>query len=196
MNILVLADVPSKALWDHFEQSRLEGIDLILSCGDLPAEYLSFLVTFAHCPLLYVHGNHDTRYSRKPPEGCICIDDKIYTHEGVRILGLGGSMRYKEGEWQYSEREMEKRIRKLRLKLWMKKGFDILLTHAPAKGHNDQEDLAHRGFEAFGTLMEKYRPKYMVHGHVHMNYGREIPRESRYKNTTVINAFERYTITF
>ena len=91
---------------------------------------------------------------------------------------------------------MEKRIRKLRLKLWMKKGFDILLTHAPAKGHNDQEDLAHRGFEAFGTLMEKYRPKYMVHGHVHMNYGREIPRESRYKNTTVINAFERYTITF
>ena len=196
MNILVLADVPSKALWDHFEQSRPEGIDLILSCGDLPAEYLSFLVTFAHCPLLYVHGNHDTRYSRKPPEGCICIDDKIYTHEGVRILGLGGSMRYKEGEWQYSEREMEKRIRKLRLKLWMKKGFDILLTHAPAKGHNDQEDLAHRGFEAFGTLMEKYRPKYMVHGHVHMNYGREIPRESRYKNTTVINAFERYTITF
>ena len=196
MRIMVIADIPSKALWDHFEQSRLEGIDLILSCGDLPAEYLSFLVTFAHCPLLYVHGNHDTRYDRKPPEGCVCIDDQIYHHEGIRILGLGGSMRYKEGTCQYTEKEMEKRIRKLRFSLWKNRGFDILVTHAPARGHNDQKDLAHQGFEAFGDLMSRYQPRYMVHGHVHMNYGRAIPRESTFMNTKVINAYERYTFVF
>ena len=98
MKILAIADVESKYLWDYFEKSKLEGIDLIISCGDLDPRYLSFLATFTSAPVLYVHGNHDDKYERIPPEGCICIDDKIYVHEGVRILGLGGSMRYKPGE--------------------------------------------------------------------------------------------------
>lgn len=88
-------------------------IDLIISCGDLDPRYLSFLATFTSAPVLYVHGNHDDKYERIPPEGCICIDDKIYVHEGVRILGLGGSMRYKPGEHQYTEWEMRRRVFKL-----------------------------------------------------------------------------------
>ena len=102
MKILAIADVESKYLWDYFEKSKLEGIDLIISCGDLDPRYLSFLATFTSAPVLYVHGNHDDKYERIPPEGCICIDDKIYVHEGERILGLGGSMRYKPGEHQYT----------------------------------------------------------------------------------------------
>lgn len=93
MKILVIADEVSKAYYDYFDKTLLEDIDLILSCGDLPPEYLSFLVTFAHCPLLYVRGNHDVKYEKRPPEGCVCIDDDIYEYEGIRILGLGGSMR-------------------------------------------------------------------------------------------------------
>ena len=97
MKILAIADEESKYLWDYFEKSKLEGIDLIISCGDLDPRYLSFLATFTSAPVLYVHGNHDDKYERIPPDGCICIDDKIYVHEGVRIMGLGGSMRYKPG---------------------------------------------------------------------------------------------------
>ena len=92
MNILVISDEKSKALWDYFEPARLNGIDLILSCGDLPAEYLSFLATFTHAPVLYVHGNHDDRYELNPPEGCFSVDDAVYVHKGIRIVGLGGSM--------------------------------------------------------------------------------------------------------
>ena len=117
MKILAIADVESKYLWDYFEKSKLEGIDLIISCGDLDPRYLSFLATFTSAPVLYVHGNHDDKYERIPPEGCICIDDKIYVHEGVRILGLGGSMRYKPGEHQYTEWEMRRRVFKLFPKL-------------------------------------------------------------------------------
>ena len=75
MNILVLADEESKYLWDYFEKSKLDGIDLIISCGDLKPQYLSFLATFAKVPILYVHGNHDAVYDETPPDGCICIDD-------------------------------------------------------------------------------------------------------------------------
>lgn len=194
MKILVIGDEPSKSLWDFYDKSKLEGIDLILSSGDLPSEYLSFLVTFCNCPVLYVHGNHDEKYEKKPPEGCICIEDMVYEYEGVRILGLGGSMRYRNGRHQFTEKEMRQRVVKLFFKIWKKNGFDILLTHAPIRDFNDQNDLPHRGFQIFGELLRRYEPKYMVHGHVHMNYGYQIPREQRYHNTTVINSYERYII--
>lgn len=193
MKILVLSDVPSKWLYDFFEKEKLDEYDLILSCGDLPAEYLSFLVTFSKGPLLYVHGNHD-HYDKKPPEGCICIEDQIYEFNGVRILGLGGSMRYKPGENQYTEREMRKRVRKLFWPLVKSKGFDILLTHSPAKDLGDLDDWPHRGFEVFHELLQKHKPKYFVHGHVHLNYGGRTPREQQYLETTVINAYEKWVI--
>ena len=193
MRILALSDQECPWLWDYLDRRRLEGIDLILSCGDLKPQYLSFIVTFAHCPVLYVHGNHDDRYAQTPPEGCICIEDKLYTYQGVRILGLGGSIRYKpEGEHQYTQRQMDWRVRKLWFQLQRYGGFDILLTHSPAYQLGDGQDLPHTGFRAFNALLERYNPRYFVHGHTHMTYGRSYQRRSSYRDTQIINAFERY----
>lgn len=192
MRILAISDQESPYLWDYFEKEKLDGIDLILSCGDLKPQYLSFLATFFHGEVLYVHGNHDDRYEVTPPEGCICIEDQIYEYMGVRILGLGGSMRYKPGPHQYSQKEMNRRIRKLWLSLHRHKGFDILLTHAPAYEITDQSDLPHRGFKGFVKLMEQYSPHYMVHGHVHLSYGHGMKRLTKYQDTIIINAFERF----
>lgn len=197
MRILALSDHECPMLWDYFDRRRLEGVDLILSCGDLDPTYLSFIATFAHGPVLYVHGNHDDRYKRTPPEGCLCVEDKIYTYQGVRILGLGGSMRYKpDGEHQYTQRQMDRRAFRRKLDLWRRGGFDILLTHAPALDLNDGDDLAHMGFDTFNTLMDRYKPKYFIHGHVHMNYGADIPRLAAYQDTQVINAYETYTFEY
>ena len=82
MKILCLADEENKAYWDYFRKEKLDDIDLILSCGDLKADYLTFLVTMGHAPLLYIHGNHDEGYRTRPPEGCDCIDDKVVTFRG------------------------------------------------------------------------------------------------------------------
>lgn len=196
MKILAIADEESPYLWDFFEKSKLDGIDLIISCGDLEPSYLSFLATFTSAPVIYVHGNHDDKYEKYPPEGCISIEDQIYVYKGVRILGLGGSMRYRDGEHQYTEKEMQRRVRKLWFQLRRKKGFDILVTHAPAYEVNDGEDLPHRGFQVFRTLMEKYQPKYFLHGHVHMRYGMKHKRFDQYQDTQVINAFERYVFEY
>lgn len=191
MKILAIADEESKYLWDYFEKWKLEGIDLILSSGDLNPQYLSFLATFTTAPVLYVRGNHDDKYERIPPDGCICVEDQIYVHEGVRILGLGGSMRYRPGVNQYTEKEMCKRVKKLRWQLFRKGGFDILLTHAPAYQLNDGRDLPHQGFQVFNTLMDKYQPRFFIHGHVHLSYGRQQKRYDRYGETHVINAYDR-----
>ena len=192
MRILALSDYESPYLWDYFDKDNLKDIDLILSCGDLDPAYLSFLATMTKAPVLYVHGNHDDHYQVTPPEGCICIEDQIYNYRGLRVLGLGGSMRYTEGLHQYTQMEMEWRIRKLWLPLKRSSGFDILLTHAPAYGLGDDTDLPHTGFTAFRHLLEKYQPSHMIHGHVHLSY---LPMQSRVKNygsTQVINAYEKY----
>ena len=194
MKILFLADEESKVYWDYFKKEQFEGIDLIISCGDLKPEYLSFLATLVPVPLLYVHGNHDDKYDKRPPEGCICIEDRIYNFNGIRILGLGGSYRYKDWVNQYTELEMARRIAKLKLKLMINRGFDILVTHSPAYGFHDGEDQCHRGFDSFNRLINTYHPKYFVHGHVHMNYGRQFPRVDEIGDTKVINAFERYIL--
>lgn len=188
MRILLLADQPEPTLWEFLDRRKLEGVDLILSCGDLPADYLSFLTCFTYAPILYVHGNHDGRYEKKPPEGCICIEDKVYVHEGVRILGLGGSMRYSRGLHQYTESQMAKRVKKLRFRLWRSRGVDILLTHSPAYQLGDDTDLAHRGFETFLHVIDKYKPRLMAHGHVHQSYQHNFVRERTRGETQVINA--------
>lgn len=194
MKILTISDETCAALYDYYVPGRLADYDLIISCGDLNPKYLSFLVTMARCPLIYVHGNHDDRYAHTPPEGCDSIDDEVVIYNGLRILGLGGCRQYRPGAHQYTEAQMEKRIRKLRGALRRTKGVDIVVTHAPPAGLGDAEDAAHRGFESLLDLMDEYSPKYLIHGHVHMAYGCNIPRELNYKDTTVVNACERYTI--
>lgn len=195
MKILVVSDEENTYIWDYFERSRFADIDLIISCGDLKAEYLSFLVTMIKAPLFYVHGNHDEKYLKNPPEGCTNIDDKLINYKGLRILGLGGSNRYRDGDFQYTEKEMKKRIFKLYLKLWFYKGFDILVTHAPAFKIGDGEDICHRGFQCFVDLLEKYSPKYMLHGHQHLSYSRN-SRIIGYMNTKIINGFGYYILEY
>jgi Icc-related predicted phosphoesterase len=196
MRILTIADEESSYLWDHFDKKKLKGIDLIISCGDLNPHYLSFLATFTSAPVLYVKGNHDGKYENTPPDGCVCIEDKIYVHQGIRILGLGGSMRYTDGSNQYTELDMRMRVAKLRLSLLRHRGFDILVTHAPAYQINDGRDLPHQGFRTFVNLIDRYRPKYFLHGHVHLNYNHMQKRYDKYKDTQIINAYERFVFDY
>ena len=194
MKILALSDEQYPAYYEQYVPGRLKGYDLIISCGDLRGDYLSFIVTVAHTPLLYVPGNHDGGYDRRPPEGCDCIDDKLVVYRGLRILGLGGCRRYHPGPHQYTDREMRKRIRKLRWKLWWHGGVDIVVTHAPPEGIGDGEDHAHRGFWAFLKLLDKYQPRYLLHGHTHINYSHNTVREKQYGPTQVINVCQHYEL--
>lgn len=195
MKILAVSDKESRYIWDYFDRERFSNIDLILSSGDLKAEYLSFLVTMIKAPLFYVHGNHDSSYTIKEPLGCTNIDDQIVTYNNIRILGLGGSQCYNNGPFQYTEKQMENRIKKLKKCIKKNNGFDILLAHAPAYGLGDGDDLCHRGFESFLPLLEQYSPRYFIHGHQHLSYGRQ-ERFNRYKDTSIINAYEYHILEY
>lgn len=194
MKILTVSDEICAALYDYYVPGRLAEYDLIISCGDLSPKYLSFLVTMARCPVIYIHGNHDGRYAKTPPEGCDCIDEQLIVYNGVRILGLGGCRQYRPGPHQYTENEMKKRIARLRRSVKRLGGVDIVVTHAPPAGLGDADDPPHWGFECLVDLLDEMKPQYLVHGHVHMSYGHNIPREMTYKDSVVVNACERYAI--
>ncbi len=194
MKILAVADEECTSLWDYYVPGRLKPYDLILSAGDLHAAYLSFLVTMARCPVMYVHGNHDTGYTVTAPEGCDCIDGAVVEYRGLRILGLGGCYKYRPGDHQYTEAAMRRRIRALRWEIAKYGGVDIIVTHAPPRGLGDADDLPHRGFECFRALIDRYHPQYLLHGHVHLRYGQDIQREHEYHGTKILNVCEKLDI--
>ena len=187
MRILGISDVEEDWLTTYYDHERMRDVDLIISCGDLPARYLEHIVTLANVPLLYVPGNHDTDYARHQPEGCISIEGGIRSFRGLHIMGLGGSLKYNGTVYGFSEQEMRWRAAKMSLLAQSTGGVDILVTHAPIRGFGDLDDLPHRGFEAFDTLVERLRPRLMLHGHIHMAYGRVARTRTHPIGTTVIN---------
>lgn len=196
MRILAVSDERARRYFDYYRPDCLKEFDLIVACGDLSREYLEFLVTMARCPLFYVKGNHDEALLEHPPEGCVCLDDRICEYRGVRFLGLGGSHRYRESPLMFTEQQMRGRIFRLLPQLVRHRGFDVLVTHAPARHLNDMDTPAHRGFSCFCWLIDQFQPKYFLHGHIHLCYNFNIPRCAMRGKTTVINAYEYYSFDY
>ena len=192
MNILCLADEEDPSLYEYYSKDKTKDVDLILSCGDLKKDYLEFIVTMSNKKLVYVNGNHDN----DEIGGGICAEDDLIVVNGIRILGLGGSIHYSGNKNQYTEWQMKWRILKLLPKITRAGGIDIILTHVPPRGYGDLQDYAHQGFECFKWLLDKYKPKYLIHGHVHTNYAYNVSRVIEYKDTKIINAYQRYLLEY
>ena len=194
MRILAIADVEESWLYERWDAERVAGVDLIVSCGDLPARYLEHIVTLANLPLLYVPGNHDSAYEQHAPEGCINVDGAIREFNGLRIMGLGGSIRYNDPVYGFCEAEMRRRAARMALLAHAMGGVDVIVTHAPVRGCGDLDDLPHRGFEAFGTLLERTGARYLLHGHVHLQYGRIGRVREHPSGATTINVCGSYLL--
>ncbi len=189
MKILAVSDVVEKSLYGDFNKDNFSEIDLVLACGDLPPEYLTFLCESLNVPVYYVRGNHDIRHDAKPPLGCTNIHSKIVKIDDMKILGLEGSVWYNGGPYQYTENEMKKIIRSLKLSLWWNKGIDIVITHAPPRHIHDGNDPCHIGFECFRKFIDTYTPAYFIHGHIHRFFKTQDERTTVVNKTKVMNAY-------
>jgi uncharacterized protein len=169
---------------------RYSDVDLIVSCGDMPSTYLDFISSVLSVPLLYVRGNHDEMYDDEPPGG-INLHNYYFEYNGISFIGLEGSIKYNEGVIQYTQHEMRLMVLqlapRLRYNRW-RRGFgaDIFVAHSPAKGIHDAEDLPHNGFQSFLNFMQWYRPRFMIHGHVH-TWDRRKTVETDYYDTKILN---------
>lgn len=214
MKILCVSDEIDPLVHSVGIRDRFGDVDLVLSAGDLPMEYLSYIVSALNKPLAFVFGNHnlsDLAYYRPSFDstsvpshdysravGATYVGFRIRRESGMIILGLGGSLRYNEGDNQFTQVQMWLRVLArvpalLFNRLLFGRAVDIVLTHAPPRGIHDRQDPCHRGFDAFLWLMRVFKPRYLVHGHVHIYDARD-PRRTVYRSTTVLNASGYYLI--
>ncbi len=187
VRILSVSDFVDKTLKDRIEARDLPSLDLIISCGDLAPEYLSFLRDRLDRPLYFIKGNHDIRYSVANPMGCSNIHNRVVRFKTLNILGLEGSIWYNGGPNQYTDEQMRSIIRKKWFSIWRKGGLHLVAAHAPPRHIHDAEDRCHTGFESYLRLMKKYRPRCFIHGHIHREFETPLQRETMFESTRVIN---------
>jgi len=214
LKILCISDHIDPQVYSSQIKERFADVDIILSAGDLPFDYLDFIVSTLNKPLFFVFGNHhtdelkhyrkmfDTPFIQTQSEylgcGAIHLGTKVKKEGNFLVAGLGGSMRYNNGLNQYTDFEMYIEIIKMIPRLLWNRIFrgryvDILLTHAPPKGIHDQSDRCHLGFKAYLWFMKTFKPKYLVHGHIHL-YDLNTTRCTKWHNTLVVNAYDHYVI--
>ncbi len=197
LKILAVSDMVTDRLYSADLAQRLPDIKLILGCGDLPYEYLEFLVTLMNVPLLYVPGNHDPVYKENNrltyAEGCEILDLRFKRILGLNIAGIGGSIRYHpHGPNQYSQSEMYFRLASFIPKLMLKlhrngRKLDVVIAHSPPRGIHDDVDPAHVGFSALHNFIHLMKPHYFLHGHTLSYQHNVIPPVTQVEATTVIN---------
>jgi uncharacterized protein len=195
MRVLAISDVIIETLYSPALQEIARGVDIVISCGDLPSAYLEYIVTMLNVPLFYVMGNHGARGGqREQPEGCINLDGRVIMDHGLLLAGLEGSIRYNDApRYQYSESEMQRKILGLSRQLWLnrlrhKRFIDVLVTHSPPFGIHDASDPAHHGFKSFVQFIDRYQPEYLLHGHTHV-YDNRTVRQSVRGHTLIVNVY-------
>lgn len=199
MKILSLSDTVVPFIYSPQIHSRFKDIDLVLGCGDLPNEYLEYVVSALNAPLYFVRGNHDkapendSEGRRSGMPGGSDLHRQVVTYRGVLMAGVEGSLRYREGQFQYTQHEMWVHVMQLvpRLlynRLIYGRYLDILVTHAPPRGIHDRDDLPHQGIDAFRWLIERFQPHYHFHGHTHL-YRPDEPAETVLGRTVILNTY-------
>ncbi len=243
MKILCVSDQIDPLIYNQNAKKNFPDIDLILCAGDLPMDYVDFIVTVFNKPAYFIFGNHDLKEFKyyhgnmtAPPNPSTSAQSttsfevhfeslKEDHHHGANyagfknivlknfkiawkekkttpllLTGISGSRKYNDGLCQYTDAEMFFRLLLLVPKLILNKILygrftDIFLTHASPLNVHDHDDPCHKGFKSFNLFLKIFKPKYMIHGHIHLYDNRE-DRISKYENTIVINAFAHYILDF
>jgi uncharacterized protein len=197
LKILAVSDMVVDRLYSVKIAERFAGVEMILGCGDLPYEYLEFLVSVMNIPLLYVPGNHDPAYSETSQnaqaEGGAFLDLRVKRVKGLNIAGIGGSVRYRPNcPNQYTQFEMYSRVLSLIPRLLWRTSrnrgiLDIVIAHSPPRGIHDNDDQAHVGLSAFRDFIRFFKPRYFLHGHTLAYKSNIVSPVTKVGTTIVIN---------
>jgi Icc-related predicted phosphoesterase len=203
VRILAVSDQIDPRIYSATLRERMPDIDLVFGCGDVPARYLEFLADALDRPVYYVMGNHCEEITRKgaqgvvqQPQGCIDLGGKVVQDPktGLILAGIAGSPRYSdETGHQYTERQVQWMMLKMAPRLYWNKfrygrALDVLITHAPPRDVNDRQDPPHRGFLALRSFLARFKPRFELHGHIHI-YDRSEQTQVEFLDTTVINVY-------
>ncbi len=198
MKLLAVSDQIIDRLYSNTVVKTYPDIDILVGCGDLPYNYLEFLVSIYNIPLLYVPGNHDPQYgapAASRAEGGTNVDGEMMIIKGLLVAGLGGSILYQPNTPnQYSQQQMFWRVYQLLPKLLIQRyiygrSLDLFIAHSPPAGIHDDDDPAHQGMKALNLLIQWAKPRYFLHGHT-IFYRQNLKSHiTTYGETQIVNVY-------
>jgi len=205
MRALVISDKVEPILYSAAIKRHVGEIDLLLSCGDVPFYYLEYVISMLNRPAFYVFGNHgreveyqsgrgDSWVRKTEPMGAVNLHMHTVKEGDLLLAGLEGSMRYnKAPRFQYTDADMWSNVARmtpalLYNRLRYGRYLDVLVAHSPPFGIHDKPDRPHTGFKSFRYFMRVFKPRYLLHGHIHIYRHNEVTR-TRYLETEVINVY-------
>lgn len=202
MRVLAISDNVEPILYSPAIREHVGELDLIISCGDLPFYYIEYIVSMLNRPAYYVFGNHgrkveyqgDDWKATTSPGGADNLHMRTMKEGDLLLAGLEGSMKYNNTpKFQYTDSEMWANVARMIPRFMINRllygrWLDVLVAHSPPRGIHDQEDLPHQGFKSFLAFMRWFKPRYLLHGHIHI-YRRNTITQTRYFDTEVINVY-------
>jgi len=196
VRILAVSDELDPSLWEHFDRTALGPVDVLVSCGDLPPDYLSYLEGSLRVPLLVVVGNHD-------------LDD-AWRHQAARLLPArrGDTELVREaGQWialldwpggdAARDGSQERGAWRQAIGVWLAARLrgrrpTLVASHVAPHDAGDTPDPYHRGFRAYRWLAERVQPALWLHGHTTPAVVAE--RVTHIGSTTCVNVTGAYLI--
>jgi Icc-related predicted phosphoesterase len=202
MKILAVSDAVVDWIYSPKIRITLSDVELAIGCGDLPQYYLDFIMSAMDIPVFFVYGNHSQHIEDRSENfhystGGVDLHNRVRRYKGFTFAGVEGSLRYRTGDYQYSQFGMWLNVFQLVPSLIMNRintgnYLNVFISHAPPFGIQDQPDFPHQGIKAFLWLINQFHPDYHLHGHIHI-YRPDMVTETLYQKTKVVNTF-RYRI--
>lgn len=185
----------------------IEPTDILLHAGDFSgqgtiAETKSFMDWFSKQPAkhkIFISGNHDWLDYENPSlfkemlkeyPDIIYLKDEMVEVEGLKIWGRPVTPEF--CGWAFmADRGSPKMLSTLYI---IPKDIDILLTHGPAFGINDEVNEDHVGCEDLLNELDRIKPKILVCGHLHSAHNIKEVNGTKHINAAMLN--DRYKLVF
>lgn len=191
----------------HNEHENLivPNCDILICAGDFTkqgrvSEVQTFLDWFAKQPAkkkVLVGGNHDFLLEREPAmflEMVRRYPDIVYLNNtaedvlGVKIFGSPHTPWFYN--WAFNFPENEKEYEETAQRIWglMPEGTDIVVTHGPAYKMQDvTRSGEHVGCRYLLNRCVEVKPKAVIFGHIHEDYGMTEFMDTKYYNVSSCN---------
>ena len=173
MKVLVIADADPGI--DVVKTIKDEKIDIVITLGDLMGYELEGLET-VDIPKIGVYGNHDGRRYMEY-FGILDLNGRTCEVGGLTFGGLEGCVEYRGHvvEPMYSQEEARQILEGM-------PRVDVFVTHCPPRGINDEDDVAHQGWDGLRDYLDEKKPRVLLHGHT---YPAEWKMVREYKDTRI-----------
>jgi len=166
--------------------------DFDITCEDNCLNAIDWFYSLNFKSVVWIGGNHDSYleelhkiYMVRPvmPYNIYYLLNDSVEIDGIKIWGSPFSPQFNNWSFMGDLEELKE--------IWstIPGDTDIIMTHCPPFGINDQVNGISQGCPALRDRIKEIKPKYHIHGHIHEGYGVYCDLNTIYVNASIMDEF-------